>query len=732
MAPHGPSAVIPPIGSDATSILEFIRKTTDRNFEDTDMTPARQQTSTDPLSMFLDAKVQGLPVPLVATSFDVVIDGGLAVVTARRIFRNPESSSIEATITFPVPVHASLFALKVRIGQRVLGAHAMRKDVARSSYEDALERGRTAVLHEEVLRGVHMLSVGHVAPETEIEVTSSFAVSLTNLGDRATLRIPLTVGDIYGASPLSDADDLVCGDTLPDADLTVACRDGSVKLIGGMLENGRARIALNAPIDLEVTGWTSRDLHGRAADGRAVALRIAPTEGDDAPLDVAILVDHSGSMDEICTSERRDWSKHEILVSALEGIAETVGKSDKIDLWEFDCMANFVGSTRPGSESEADLATLAQALSEPYGGTEIGAALDRVLTGSSARDLLLITDGKSHALDVQALARRGHRISVVLVGEDSLEANVGHLASLSGGEIFVAAGFDLIAAMESSMRTLRTLSVPPLITGSPPEHVVLRRGGMTLTAHWQEGDTIDGDALFQRAVGALAASLALPAMADDHAAALAEAEGLVTHLTSLILIDEETVQESSIPATRKIALPAPRTLDLVETAGAMPARKLNQEVLLRAPEPLFPAAAKPAPKCAKDRQGLGAPRPSNLLDHVRYVALHIRWKDVAAPLQNGDLSALENSDAGAIRALAGRQAILDIAAKYTLDPLLLVIVFMAFCYSQSSVTAARTWRSNLGRLPIDDYLDAIAALRALERMEFIRRLQRRRQARGGQ
>jgi hypothetical protein len=37
-------------------------------------------------------------------------------------------------------------------------------------------------------------------------------------------------------------------------------------------------------------------------------------------------------------------------------------------------------------------------------------------------------------------------------------------------------------------------------------------------------------------------------------------EGLVTHLTSLILIDEAATQEASIPATRKVALPTPRTV----------------------------------------------------------------------------------------------------------------------------------------------------------------------------
>ena len=167
------------------------------------------------------------PLPLVATTFNVVLDAGLAIVTTTRRFRNTEEASIEATITFPVPVHATLFALKARIGDRVLDAHAKRKDAARMDYEGALERGKTAVLHEEVLRGVHMLSVGHVVPGAEIEVQSSFAVALTNLNGRGALRIPLTVGDIYGRSGLPDSDDLAHGGTLPLADLAVQCPGGS-------------------------------------------------------------------------------------------------------------------------------------------------------------------------------------------------------------------------------------------------------------------------------------------------------------------------------------------------------------------------------------------------------------------------------------------------------------------------------------------------------------------------
>ena len=102
------------------------------------------QTRTDPLRAFIaGAFVAGTPrpVPLKATRFDIVIDGGLAVVSTTRTFRNAEADSIEATITFPVPVHATLFALRARIGERVLEARAKRREKARQDYEEAVERG---------------------------------------------------------------------------------------------------------------------------------------------------------------------------------------------------------------------------------------------------------------------------------------------------------------------------------------------------------------------------------------------------------------------------------------------------------------------------------------------------------------------------------------------------------------------------------------------------------------
>ena len=207
----------------------------------------------DPLHAFVDgAFIAGTkrPVPLVATRFDVRIAHGFAIVSTTRTFRNEEPESIEATISFPIPVHAVLFALEARIDGRVLKAKAQCKSEARSTYEDALERGKSTVLHEEVLRGVHMLSVGHIPPGAEIEVSTNWTITLTNINGRGHLHIPLTVGDIYGRSGLSDSDDLVHAQSTQMGQLTVFCEDGQVLLRDGNLTNGQAQIPLNAPIDL--------------------------------------------------------------------------------------------------------------------------------------------------------------------------------------------------------------------------------------------------------------------------------------------------------------------------------------------------------------------------------------------------------------------------------------------------------------------------------------------------
>lgn len=79
----------------------------------------------DPLAVFLSDTFEerGLtPVPLISTDHDVVITAGLALVTTHRLFKNVEPGNIEAVLTFPLPVLATLFELTAEVAGRKLRA----------------------------------------------------------------------------------------------------------------------------------------------------------------------------------------------------------------------------------------------------------------------------------------------------------------------------------------------------------------------------------------------------------------------------------------------------------------------------------------------------------------------------------------------------------------------------------------------------------------------------------
>src|SRR5262249_8641952 len=196
-----------------------------------------------------------------------------------------------------------------------------------------------------------------------------------------------------------------------------------------------------------------------------------------------MVIDHSGSMGERCAGGRRP-TKHNEIIRAFQGIASGIGLSDAVEVWEFSDSFNCVGSTKDNK----DLRAIAQRLQKPAGGTDIGRALEGVLAQSNARDLLLVTDGKSHEIDVQSLASSGRRISVVLVGEDSLEANVGHLAALTGVKIIFASENDLANILGQYLRWLHNGHLPSCPIIGLLHRLTSRHAVMSITVSWHSPD----------------------------------------------------------------------------------------------------------------------------------------------------------------------------------------------------------------------------------------------------
>lgn len=510
----------------------------------------------DPLAVFLRNTFdeRGLtPVPLISTDHDVAIASGLAVVTTHRLFKNVESKNIEAVLTFPLPVLAVLFELTAEVEGRKLRASAQARAEARRTYEDAIDRGKSAVLHEELLRGVHMISVANIQSGGEIKVTTKWALPLSVIGGRASLRIPQTVGDIYGRSSLAEADAILTGGQKQPVLLSVHS-DGNVAVVGADLVGGHAKLTNSRPIDIVTDIWDPRPIIGNPASGGSVALTLSPQPAGERSLSLAILVDHSGSMADSFGSQNA-ISAHDAAKNGVISLATNISSRDLIDLWEFDTSPMHVGSVADGSK--AKLLKIAANLSPPRGGTEIGRAIDAVLKKSTARDVLLLTDGLSEELDVEKLSQSGRRISVILIGESSLEAKIGHLAALTGGDIFIATANDLDQVMAAAIEGLRRAHTPLSRIKDAPEQLECARNNVQVLAEWTS-DSSDLVTLgLDRAAVAVATSLMVSCVTVELASKIAASAGIVSHLTSLVLVDEASSTQEALPTLRKVALPDP-------------------------------------------------------------------------------------------------------------------------------------------------------------------------------
>ena len=180
-----------------------------------------------------------------------------------------------------------------------------------------------------------MLSVGNIPPGEEIDVKTIWAMPLMMAGEDGHLRIPTTVGQIYGQSPLADGDDFSWGDEVQVANVTVRSSGVPVKVDGRLVGADAVQVRMNQPIDLVVGEWKPTPLLSRAADGTGIELELCPAPTSSAALNLAILVDHSGSMHaSVPQGENGTATVHGAGVMTLRhrGVSEVVPAGDSIAL----------------------------------------------------------------------------------------------------------------------------------------------------------------------------------------------------------------------------------------------------------------------------------------------------------------------------------------------------------------------------------------------------------------
>lgn len=649
----------------------------------------RLETLYDDVTVFREG--EGRPMPLTQTSISVQITMGLATVTTLRCFRNDEDVPIEVLLTMPVGFDAVVTGLRARIDGRQLIAAAKTKEAARAYYEDALDRGKMAVLHEEALRGVHVLSVGQLAPGKEVEVALETVAVLLPVNGQPFLRIPTTVGQIYGNSPLMPADDLVTAAVSHVARLTVTYDQGVARMADGrsITEGEAVEVPLNAAIELLVEGGRFGTLIGTAASGHEQRLVLTPVLGDNGVLDLAVLVDRSGSTD------RRIGQGSETIWSAMHaGLTKTLGQllpQDRIALWQFDHDCQSLGAAQ-GAAS----VNLVAALQEAGGGTELGGAVRRILT-SGARDILVLTDGQTWAETVDDLAGSGARVSAILIGQGSLDANIGHLCAMTGGQLFYAPGEDVGGALGSALAALR---VKGNAMQGAPDDLSCIRGGVELKATRSEAMTLaSGDA-----VGRFIAALSLPLLSKADATQRAEEHGLCTHFTSLVLVDEAGGVVDGLPEMRKVPLMnwQPSSVSAQDIRSSY----RSMSVCSSAEPPTMPRPS--AEALRRLRAVVERPNRAHHGQSFADAAETIDWAGLTNAILSGDFSMLKLDQRRAVRALARRPDVINLADQLHIAPDAAAIALLARLVSYNRC-AARFLRRLLRGERAED-ISRIAAL----------------------
>lgn len=141
--------------------------------------------------------------PLKSTRVDVRISGVIADVTVTQRYRNEGQRAIEAKYVFPGSTKAAVYAMNVRLADRLVTAQIREKQQARVAYEQAKTEGKTAALLEQHLPNVFQMNVANILPGDDVQVELRYTELLVPQGGKYEFVFPTVVGPRYN-SPQSE------------------------------------------------------------------------------------------------------------------------------------------------------------------------------------------------------------------------------------------------------------------------------------------------------------------------------------------------------------------------------------------------------------------------------------------------------------------------------------------------------------------------------------------------
>lgn len=144
--------------------------------------------------------------PLYSTTADVKIRGVIADVKVTQIYQNTGKKPLEAIYVFPMSTKAAVYAMTMKIEDRVLKAEIQEKEQARKIYEEAKEEGKTASLLEQHRPNVFRMNVANIMPGDSLIVELRYTELLVPEDGIYEFVYPTVVGPRYSNTLKEEAD----------------------------------------------------------------------------------------------------------------------------------------------------------------------------------------------------------------------------------------------------------------------------------------------------------------------------------------------------------------------------------------------------------------------------------------------------------------------------------------------------------------------------------------------
>ena len=437
--------------------------------------------------------------PLKRTEVEATIVGVIADVRVTQVYRNEGAAPIDARYVFPASTRAAVYALRLRVGDRVVDARIREKQQARREFDQAKREGKSASLLEQKRPNVMQMAIANVLPGDEIAVDLRYTETIVPTDGTYRFVFPTVVGPRYnggvgaeGPSESHKAEGWIAQPTLKEgrrssatftlnatirSPLPIATlRSPSHALQASGEGNREVRIAL--PAD---TAHADRDVViDYALAGRSIDAGLLVHEGADAsyflllaqpparvaaaeivPREYVFIVDVSGSMHGFP------------LATAKTLLRELIGRLQPTDTFNVIPFAGGHSALHPASvpASSENIARAIRLLDgqNGSGGTELLPALRTALgmpaDEGRARTFVIVTDGyvtiEKEAFELVRASLGKANLFAFGIGSSVNRFLIEGLARAGQGEPF----FVLNAQQaEAEAARLRTMIEQPVLT----------------------------------------------------------------------------------------------------------------------------------------------------------------------------------------------------------------------------------------------------------------------------